>query len=117
MGIGHLVEDDDKPQGLYVLEPKAAYRVDFERQPLVHRLAAEQAVELLGRRFGDLHLAGAAAFGQPGERIGGGEQLALGPPRIVERRPHRMDPVEVNRTGIGIVPRLWRKFVAAHALG
>jgi hypothetical protein len=76
---------------------------------------AEQPIELPGRRFGGLHAREAgAALGEPRQRVGGRQQRPLLAPGIVERRPHRVQAIEIDRSGIGIVARLGRKLVAAH---
>ena len=98
-----------------VVESEAAHRFDFEGHPLVHRVGAEQLVEFLGRRFRNANVTDGAALPEPRQGIGRHQQVALLAARIVQRRAHRVQAIEIDRPGIGVVARLGRELVAAHS--
>ena len=58
----------------------------------------------------------AAAFAKPDQRVRRGQKHTLDAARIIERGTHRMDAVEIDRSGIRVGFGLGGELVEAHGL-
>ena len=95
--IGHLVEHQQQAGAAQFFKPDGRQRPGFQHNALMHRIRANQIVELAGQGLfeGQVLQNGRIGF-EPGKGVLRRQQPDLLAPGVLQRVAHRMQPVEIK---------------------